>query len=55
MVKAAGSLAGDALDNYLQQKAAIAEFHSALTAFIDNSESEEQLIIVPEREARFTL
>jgi hypothetical protein len=45
MVKAAGSLAGDALDNYLQQKAAIAEFHSALTAFIDNSESEEQLII----------
>lgn len=45
MVKAAGSLAGDALDNYLQQKAAISEFHGALTTFIEKSANEEQLII----------
>lgn len=45
MVKAAGSLAGDALDNYLQQKAAIAEFHNTLTAFIEKSANGEQLII----------
>lgn len=45
IVKAAGSLAGDALDNYLQQKAAISEFHSALSAFIENSANGEQVII----------
>lgn len=45
MVKAAGSLTGDALDNYLQQKAAISEFQNALTSFIDKSANEEQLII----------
>ncbi len=45
MVKAAGSLAGDALDTYLQQKKAISEFHAALTKFIENSANGKQLII----------
>ncbi|MCP8686620.1 KAP family P-loop NTPase fold protein [Marinobacterium sedimentorum] len=44
-VKAAGSLAGDALDNYLQQKEAIYEFHNALANFIENSANGRQLVI----------
>jgi hypothetical protein len=45
IVKAAGSLAGDALDNYLQQKKAISEFHNALASFVDNSAHGKRLII----------
>jgi len=45
MVKAAGSLAGDALDNYLQQKEAISEFHNALASFVEGSANGKQLII----------
>jgi hypothetical protein len=44
-VKAAGSLAGDALDNYLQQKEAISQFHKALASFVASSASGKQLII----------
>lgn len=45
MIKAAGSLAGDALDSYLQQKDAISEFHKALGSFVKNSAGGKQLII----------
>ncbi|UDL05075.1 KAP family P-loop NTPase fold protein [Marinobacter sp. CA1] len=45
MMKAAGSLAGDALDNYLQQKQAIYEFHAALTNFIEKSADGKPLVI----------
>lgn len=45
MMKAAGSLAGDALDNYLQQKKAIDEFHLALTSFIEKSADGKPLVI----------
>jgi len=45
LVKTAGSLAGDALDNYLQKKQAIHEFHTALTDFIENSSDGKPLVI----------
>lgn len=45
IVKAAGSLAGDALDNYLKQKGAISEFHNALANFVENSANGKQLVI----------
>ena len=45
MVRAAGLLAGDALDSYLQQKGAISEFHNALTSFVENSANGKQLVI----------
>jgi hypothetical protein len=45
IAKTAGSLAGDALDSYLQQKDAISEFRTALTQFIENSANGNQLII----------
>lgn len=45
MVKAAGSLAGDVLDNYLQQKEAISEFHNSLASFVERSANGKQLII----------
>ncbi len=45
MVKAAGSLASDALDNYLKQKEAISEFHNALASFVENSANGKQLVI----------
>lgn len=45
MIKAAGSLAGDALDNYLQQKQAITEFHVALANFIEHSADGIPLVI----------
>lgn len=45
MVKAAGSLASDALDNYLNQKEAITEFHKALASFVENSANGKHLVI----------
>lgn len=45
IVNIAGSLAGDALENYLQQKEAIAEFHKTLASFIENSADGKPLII----------
>lgn len=45
MMKAAASLAGDALENYLQQKQAIHDFHSALTDFIEKSANGKPLVI----------
>lgn len=45
LIKTAGSLTGDALDNYLQQKKAISEFHSALAKFIEKSSSGKPLVI----------
>lgn len=45
IMKATGSLAGDALDNYLQQKKAISEFHDALTKFINQSADGKPLVI----------
>jgi hypothetical protein len=45
MMKAAGALTGDALDNYLQQKQAIYEFHAALTNFIEKSADGKPLVI----------
>jgi len=45
MMKAAASLAGDALDKYLQQKQAIYEFHASLTNFIEKSADGKPLVI----------
>lgn len=45
ITKAAGSLAGDALDNYLQQKKAIYEFHVALASFVEKSADGKPLVI----------
>lgn len=45
IAKAAGSLAGDALDHYLQQKEAISEFHKSLTNFIKNLSNGKQLVV----------
>lgn len=45
ITKAAGSLAGDALDNYLQQKKAIDEFHFSLTSFVKRSADGKPLVI----------
>ena len=45
MMKAAGSLAGDALESYLQQKQAIHEFHVALASFLEKAASGNPLVI----------
>jgi len=43
--KTMGALAGDALDDYLQQKNAITEFHIALTEFIKSSADKKPIVI----------
>ena len=43
--KAAGTLASDALDNYLEQKDLIVEFHNAFAEFVEKSSNDKQLII----------
>ena len=45
IVKAAGTLAGDALDNYLKQKKAICEFHISLASFVEKSAKGKPLVI----------
>lgn len=43
--KVAGALAGDALDNYLEQKKAIQEFHEQLSEFVDTLSKQQKLVI----------
>lgn len=43
--KVAGALASDALNNYLEQKDLIVEFHNAFAEFVENSSNDKQLII----------
>jgi len=45
LAKVAGSLAGDALDNYLKQKQAISEFHTAFADFVESSSNGNPLVI----------
>lgn len=43
--KAMGALAGDALDDYLQQKNSISEFHSSLSDFVKKSTDGKPIVI----------
>jgi hypothetical protein len=45
LVKTAGKLASDAVENYLKEKAAIAEFKSALSTFVQSSTDENKLVV----------
>ncbi len=43
--KAMGTLAGDALDDYLKQKSSITEFHKALSDFINSSANGKPVVL----------
>lgn len=45
IAKAMGSLAGDALDDYLKQKSAIKEFHESLKELIETSSKDKPVVI----------